>query len=130
MRLGCCSPTPPKEKRHRCLFFFLLIRRACLMVALPVSDTGRKIKRRTMRRVDLVHLADRVAASFCAQVRAVTAEEDSDKVAEEIVAHTERENGGDLCTEEGWLEDATQIDRADLRELVVAKVAERIRAQR
>ena len=83
-----------------------------------------------MRRVDLVNLADRVTASFCAQVQAVAAEEDSDQVAEEIVAHAERENGGDLCTEQWWIEDATQIDRADLRELVVAKVAEQIRAQR
>ena len=83
-----------------------------------------------IRRVDIVELASEVASTFYAEASAVDASEDSDQAAEGIVANAERVGGGDLCTKAWWLEDATQMDRADLRELVVAKVAEQIRAQR
>ena len=81
----------------------------------------------SIRRVDIVNLAAEVASTFYAEASAVDASEDSDKAAEGIVANAERVGGGDLCTKAWWLEDATQIDRADLRELVVADVAELIR---
>ena len=83
-----------------------------------------------MRRLDLVNLASKLVSSFYAQALAVGAEEDSDAAAEGIVKNVERENGGDLCTEGWWLEDATQIDRSDLRGLVVDFLAERIRSLR
>jgi len=79
-----------------------------------------------MRRVDLVQLASKLAASFYAQALAVGPEEDADEAAEGIVKNVEQENGGDLCTENWWLDEATQIDRSDLRELVVDFLAERI----
>lgn len=80
-----------------------------------------------IRRVDIVKLASEVASTFYAEASAVGASEDSDEAAEGIVANAERVGGGDLCTKAWWLEDATQIDRADLRELVVERVAELIR---
>lgn len=84
----------------------------------------------SIRRVDIVNLAAEVASTFHAQALAVEATEDSDKAAEGIVTNAEREGGGDLCKVDWWLEGATQIDRNDLRELVVAKVAELIRQLR
>jgi hypothetical protein len=81
-----------------------------------------------IRRIDIVNLANQVAANFYAEVRAVGVDENSDEAAEGIVANAERANGGDLCTVGWWLEDATQIDRDALRELVVEYVAKAIRA--
>lgn len=80
-----------------------------------------------IRRVDIVNLASEVTSTFYAEASAVDASEDSDEAAERIVANAEREGGGDLCKVEWWLADATDIDRADLRELVVERVAELIR---
>ena len=80
-----------------------------------------------LRRADIVKLASEVASTFYAEASAVGASEDSDEAAEGIVANAERVGGGDLCKVDWWLEGATQIDRNDLRELVVAKVAELIR---
>ena len=81
-----------------------------------------------MRRLDLVNLASKLVSSFYAQALAVGPEENADKAAEGIVKNVEQENRGDLCTEDWWQLYATQIDRADLRELVVDKLAERIRS--